>query len=138
MVCPKNVLLIDDDEDDYKFFEIALNKVCESAELRYESSGNRALNSLMTDSYDLDIIFMDWIFPDCNGKELIINVRKMEPYSNVPIVIISDAIADVVLQEVSDLSSIVFVSKPSLMSDFVEKLKYIFSLEFKHLQNVNI
>ncbi|WP_205511514.1 response regulator [Longitalea arenae] len=139
MKYPKNVLLIEDDEDDRDLFRAALKECCGAVDVKYESSGKSATNLLMDDRFvSPEIIFMDWVIPDYSGKDFLNLLRKTERFSNVPVVIISDAIPEVVMKEVKDLTGIIFLSKPSVMADFVNKLKYIFTLDFEHFKNINI
>ena len=71
----KNILLVDDEEPIRKMIRAVLGE--DSYSFIEASNGAKALEILETQSFDL--IITDVIMPDCDGIELVLNVRKKLP-----------------------------------------------------------
>src|SRR5690349_12555192 len=89
MTFPKKVFLIDDDDEEYEIFNSALNECNADIQLIYEKNAYTALDRMAANSTDAiaEMIFLDWRMPKVSGKEVLISIRKLPLYSQVPIII---------------------------------------------------
>lgn len=88
---PKHlVLYADDDPDDIEFVETAFSAATENVELVTAYNGRDALAYLKKlNSFDPDpcLIILDVNMPGMNGKETLVNIRQLERFHKVPIVL---------------------------------------------------
>jgi len=125
------IILIDDDEDDLFFFTDAIKcmhpqPVCETA-----MNGKAALNNLQKSTVLPDMIFLDLNMPLMNGFEFLINIKKDNRLSEIPVGIYSTSsiISDIALSK--KLGANFYLTKPNDMQMLRKKLQEIFSADFK-------
>lgn len=84
----KNILQIDDDDDDCEFFHQALSSISEAD---YTSLHNpiEALHRLTAREINPDIIFLDINMPLMNGIEFLFEIKKRDIIKNIPVIIFS-------------------------------------------------
>lgn len=84
------VLYADDDKDDIKFVEEAFSENILNVELVTVEDGQKAIDYLKRLSV-LDpnpcLIILDVNMPKLNGKEALVEIRRMERFRNTPIVL---------------------------------------------------
>ncbi|WP_247235649.1 response regulator [Telluribacter sp. SYSU D00476] len=121
-----NCLLIDDDVEDNFLFASALQEIAPSLVLEIEDSSVRALERLQQDdNYSPELIFLDLNMPVIDGKECLVELRKIERIKKVPIVIYSTSSYNKDITEVQQLGSTGYLVKPSGYKEIVAKLKEI-------------
>jgi two-component system response regulator HydG len=76
------ILIIDDDTDICQLLERFLKR--KGHETSYFTSGKKALVHLKDNTYD--IVFCDFRLPDTDGKELLINIKELNPKTQVIII----------------------------------------------------
>ena len=95
---PKHlVLYADDDPDDIEFVENAFSSATENVELITAYNGVDALNFLKSlDTFDPDpcLIILDVNMPGMNGKDTLVNIRQLDRFSKVPIVLFTTSSLD--------------------------------------------
>ena len=133
---PKKVLLIDDDDEEYEIFNSALNECSKGILLVYEKNANTALTWMANDNADTvaEMIFLDWRMPRISGKEVLIGIRKLPHYAQVPIIIFTGNLDPVYLNEAKELGATFLMQKPFDLSDLYYKLKYLFSLDWRYIK----
>ena len=91
MNAPKlNVLLADDDIDDYTFFRTALNELPVSTNLRAVKDGQQLMELLCDETYDLpNVLFLDINMPRKNGFECLSEIKGNERLKNLPVIMFS-------------------------------------------------
>ena len=128
-------LVIDDDQDDREFFEIAL----ESLNIPYlftgAENGIAALEILKSDIQLFDYIFLDLNMPLLNGKEFLEEVKNIPGTENIPIIIYSTSSYYKDIEETENLGATYFISKTtdldklaSMLSDIFQKKELPFLL----------
>lgn len=84
----KNILHIDDDQDDCDFFEQALKSISDAAYTAIHKP-TEALRRLASREIVPDIIFMDINMPYLSGTELLTEFRKREIIKDIPVIFLS-------------------------------------------------
>lgn len=118
--------LIDDDTDDQEIFLIALEGISETIKCKYANDGIKALEKLNLDkSFIPDYIFLDMNMPRMNGKECLVEIRKIDRLKQVPTFIYSTSVDPRMVEEVKDLGATDVIIKPTsikVLSDILENL----------------
>ncbi len=83
----RNILLVDDDEDDQVLFVDALNQIDNTFNCLIANNGLEALASLHTKRPTPDIIFLDLNMPKMNGYECLAEIRKQAQFKHIPVAI---------------------------------------------------
>jgi len=120
-------LLIDDDLDDQEIFCLAAQDVDESIECRCESDSIDAIEKLTVNaSLTPDCIFIDMNMPRMNGKQCLIEIKKIDRLKNIPIFMCSTSSDPRVIAETKQLGAVDFIVKPSTLSEFTRTLSQVF------------
>ncbi len=121
--------LIDDDEDDYEIFKMALDEIDPAIILHYSYNGVEALKKL-NGHHQLvpDFIFIDWNMPKMNGRQCLEEIKKNERLCNVPVYIYSTSSDPKAVEETRRLGASDFIVKPSSISTLVNILARIFHI----------
>lgn len=89
---PKHILLIDDDPDEFEFFQMAIDKMPGLCKCSYAITPDEAfkfLNRAMP-----DYIFLDMNMPAMNGLECLAKLREAQMVDNVPVYIYTTGYTD--------------------------------------------
>ena len=122
----RKVLLVDDDAE---LVEL-MNKVLEEDgrfEVRIASNGFDA--GMMVKEYRPDMIVLDVMLPDINGKEVCHRVRADPTLEDVRILCISGMIEEDKVQELRLSGADDFMSKPFVIDDLIERMCQLLELE---------
>lgn len=119
----RNILLIDDDEDDHEIFLAALEIVSPSSVCTTLSNAGEALQKLNAKHIVADLIFLDLNMPPINGKELLKKIKNTEETKNIPVIILSTSSHPATIRETKDLGAFTFITKPNKFDDLVIILK---------------
>ena len=119
----KTIMIIDDDEDDRDFFCLAVRKVNRNIQVLCTKSGDEALDLLNNKEAVLpDYIFLDLRMPKMDGKQTLVELRKLEKLTSTPIVIYSTTRSNQEETEVKQLGAQYFLTKPYRFNDLVERI----------------
>jgi DNA-binding response OmpR family regulator len=118
----KTCLLIDDDEDDREIFQIALEQVSADLHCVTLKNGVDAVKMLSDKIVSPDFIFLDINMPLMNGKECLMEIRKLTHLKTVPVFMYttSTEIRDKEIFLGSGASDI--LTKPAKISELVKIL----------------
>ncbi len=88
---PLKILLIEDDNDDIELMEDALQDVKVSYSLHVIKDGGLVAGYLETCKGDTipDIIVMDLNLPKVHGREILLYVKLLDDFKNLPLVILT-------------------------------------------------
>ena len=85
-----NVLLADDDLDDYTFFKTALDELPLSTNLKAVQDGQQLMDLLSDETYDLpNVLFLDINMPRKNGFECLYEIKRSERLKDLPVIMFS-------------------------------------------------
>ena len=119
----KQILLIDDDEDEREFFSLAITKVQGIGKCVYANSaeqGMRFINTILP-----DVIFLDINMPKINGFECLTAIRKMENFKKVPVILYSTGCNEIIRKQALTLGATDCISKSDSINHLAETLQKI-------------
>ena len=128
---PKNILLVDDDEDDQTLFVDALNQIDNSFRCDVANSGQEAMLSLRTKAPTPDIIFLDLNMPKMNGYECLAEIKSEAKFKHIPVVIYSTVTMQSENERTQLMEAEHFFTKPNDFSVLVKELSSILQAELK-------
>jgi len=107
----KNVLLIDDDEDDQLIYTDAINEVSSELTCISVQNGLEALKLLRTVSELPAIIFLDLNMPLMNGFDFLGKIKKDDNFRHIPVVILTTSDSPVDKKIARNLGAAKFITK---------------------------
>ena len=118
----KNVVYIEDDEDDIKFFKLGFDRSKTPVKLHVVRTQTELEHFVNTTSHLPDLIVMDLKLGTMNGLELTYKFRQGLAFSDAPIVILtsSDRLSDVKTAYKNGASA--YVQKPTELSVMFEMI----------------
>ena len=130
----KTLFIIDDDEDDQLFLNEAMKDLKIPFECYYANNGEAALKQLKEEIIPVpDFIFLDLNMPKLNGKECLIEIKKLPKYSTVPLIIYTTSSNHKDKQEIMQLGAHYFLTKPTRISELCNCLLNVFSMDWQHV-----
>jgi DNA-binding response OmpR family regulator len=118
--------LIDDDDDDQEIFSLALNNIDEAINCVMANDGIDALNKLsLDDNFTPDFIFLDLNMVRMNGRECLIEIKKIERLQEVPIIIYSTSSEQKDISETKLLGAADYIIKPPSMTQLEKRLEQV-------------
>jgi len=108
----KNILLIDDDEDDRELFLSAVSELSSDVACTAMSSAKDALEKLKSGEIAPELIFLDLNMPVMNGQQFLAAVKQEPGLSRLPVVIFSTSSNTDIVYQTRDLGSQGFITKP--------------------------
>lgn len=126
---PTNILVAEDDEDDFLIFSIAIKETSFTYVLKRAENGEILLK-LLNDELP-DILFLDLLMPCTDGKQCLREIRSNKKYDSLPIIVYSS---------LNDLENVeycyregsnLYVIKPNSVGDLKSILERILSIDWK-------
>jgi len=118
--------LIDDDDDDQEIFSLALNNIDEAINCVMANDGIDALNKLsLDDNFTPDFIFLDLNMVRMNGRECLIQIKKIQRLQEVPIIIYSTSSEQKDISETKLLGAADYIIKPPSMTQLEKRLEQV-------------
>lgn len=108
----KTVFLIDDDCDDREIFEESLYSLNLNLNFVDAKNGAEALKKLQQPDFKKpDLIFLDLNMPIMDGRQFLVEVKKNEKYSDIPVIIYSTSSNDVDKKFAEEHKAAMFMTK---------------------------
>ncbi len=126
----KHIILAEDDEDDAQFFEDALHSVPDSPALIRAKDGVELTGLLQELDKLPDLIFMDLNMPRKNGTQCLREIRNLEEFKNLPVVVLSTSNSEDVINAVYQSGANLYVEKPSDMQSWKNAIAKVLSLDW--------
>ena len=115
--------LIDDDPDDQEFFGLALEDIGNNIRYVKADDGLHALEILKADKNFLpDFIFLDLNMPRLNGKDCLIEIKKMPHLKDIPVYIYTTSMNENDKIETAKYGAEGFITKPFQFEHLVKIL----------------
>ncbi len=128
MKTKKRILLVDDDADDQLYFLDAISEISPDLECRVANNGVEALIKIQVPP-PFDVIFLDLNMPIMNGFECLSNLKLLDNYRDIPVVIFTTSKNSQDIQRTKELGASLYFTKPTSFSMLCSKLKKIFEIE---------
>jgi CheY-like chemotaxis protein len=106
-------LLIDDDPDDRDIFLLTLEKVDKPIKCLTAKDGIEAMEKLKNGTYKPDCILLDLNMPLMDGMKCLVEIKKIDFLSRVPVFIYSTSSAPKFKEELKQHGAIDYIVKPS-------------------------
>lgn len=119
----KNILLIDDDEDDREIFQSAVKEISDQVACQTFSNAAEALNQLTLKHIAPELIFLDLNMPVMNGQQFLVEIKKNDYLKDIPIIIFSTSSHPAAIQITKELGAYDFITKPDNFNNLVNILK---------------
>jgi CheY-like chemotaxis protein len=123
-----NIVLAEDDIDDQNIFQIALEEIDTSVQVRFVANGKELLQLLQ--NHEPDIIFLDLEMPYKNGLECLVDIRSNPQLADIPVIVFSSTTKPANIQTAYEMGAHLFFIKPPIYSDYLSSIKAIFKLNW--------
>jgi len=123
----RQILLIDDDEDDQEIFLSAVSQISDAVTCVTFDNASVALQKITAKEIIADVIFLDLNMPVMNGQQFLTQFKKNEELSKIPIIIFSTSSHSGTIQLMKDLGADGFITKPGRFDELVNLLKPLLS-----------
>jgi CheY-like chemotaxis protein len=123
----QSILLIDDNDDDCRFFADTLKRLYPSIQLTRAEDGRHGLDTLKEMGTAPDLIFLDINMPRMNGWECLAELKGREDYAEIPVVMFTTSSFKAETEKARNLGAKLFVTKPFDYSGFKNVLEYVIS-----------
>ena len=122
----RKILVVDDNQDLVDLLVSALE-----ADGRFETKfANNGFDAGMTvQEYKPDLIILDVMLPDINGKDVCVRVRNDKSLSDVKIVCVSGEVERDRVGELKQAGANEFVSKPFVVEDLIKLISRMLEIE---------
>ncbi|HTM92339.1 MAG TPA: response regulator [Flavisolibacter sp.] len=125
----KDVLVAEDDLDDFYHFELAVKDVSVPVSLRHATDGDVLFKKLKEAIPDL--LFLDIEMPCKNGIACILEIRKDPTYNYMPVIMLTSHNHDKHIEQSYQNGANYYLLKPSTVKALRDKLEMIFSRQWK-------
>lgn len=126
----KTFFIVDDDTDDQEIFAAALNELDDSINCVAVDNCEDAIQMLKKTDELPDFIFLDLNMPRINGRQCLVEVRKLARLKHVPVIIYSTSSSKKDIDETAQLGADMFLTKPSKFNDLCNALNNVISLDW--------
>ncbi len=119
----RNVLLIDDDEDDQEIFLSALQSVATQVHCQTATGGHEALKKLVDGTVKPDLILLDLNMPRMNGTQFLQELKRADNLQRIPVIIMSTSANPATIEQTRQLGAIDFMTKPDSFAELTSMLQ---------------
>lgn len=126
----KDVLVAEDDMDDFLQFELAVKEITTSIYLRHAPDGELLFQQLKQAIPDL--LFLDIEMPCKSGIDCILEIRRDPRYNYMPVIMFTSHDRQAYINQSYENGANYFLLKPSTVNALRQKLEMIFSRQWKH------
>lgn len=123
-------MLVDDDTDDQLFFVDAINELSPDIDCIIANNGLEAINQLEKIQQPPSLIFIDLNMPFMNGFECIAELKKMNQFKEIPIIIFTTSNHTIDMERSTAMGAKVYFTKPSDFIVLRNKLHEILETDF--------
>jgi excisionase family DNA binding protein len=122
----RKVLIVDDDEE---LVELISDVLARDGRFEVRSANNGFDAGMVVREYRPDLIVLDIMLPDINGKEVCIRVRNDKSMSDVRIICISGMVEEDKVGELREAGADDFMHKPFEVEKLIERMCQLLDIE---------
>lgn len=127
-----SILMAEDDEDDRLFFTEALREICSQTKLAIANDGNEFIRLFNQHRLiSIDLIILDINMPGINGLECLELIRKDETMKEVPVIIMSTASEQAIIDLAYRKGATRYFVKPDSLEGLKRAVKQILTTDWK-------
>ena len=123
-MCKKNILLIDDDDDELEIFTAALEDLKISYNCSLARNAQQAM--VMLENSVPDLIFLDVNMPGKGGMRCLRDIRERDALKKVPVIIYTTCHHEQGDKNAMNSGAAAYVRKPSSIKSLTGILKQVF------------
>ncbi|MEP3479300.1 MAG: response regulator [Fuerstiella sp.] len=122
----RKALIVDDDEE---LVELIFDSLEADGRFETRTANNGFDAGMMVKEYHPDIIVLDVMLPDINGKEVCTRVRSDSTLDDVRIICISGMVEQDKIQDLKDSGADQFLQKPFEVDQLIERICRLLDIE---------
>ncbi len=119
----RELLYIDDDEDDQELFTMAVSEMNDQIKCISSLDACEALKKLENREWEPDIIFIDLNMPVMTGQQFLQEAGKINILDKIPVVVLSTSSNPVTIKTLKCMGARDFLTKPDSYSELIQILK---------------
>lgn len=123
----KNILLIDDDEEDQEIFLSVVEQVSAEVDCTCFNDATDALSNLLDQKITPDVIFLDLNMPVMNGRQFLERIKQNKTLANIPVIIFTTSSDAGTKKAMQHLGAHDFITKPGDFNLLVRILQPLLS-----------
>ena len=124
----RDVIVAEDDHDDYLFFETAIKESAIPVIIRHAENGD-VLFVLLKEKIP-QLLFLDIHMPCKDGISCIKEIRKLKEYDNMPVIMFTSDIYHKTIEDCYRNGANFYMVKPDTFSKLADSLRKVFSLDW--------
>lgn len=118
---PKNILLIDDDDDELEIFNMALKTLPSEFHCRLVRTARAALE--IAKQARTDFVFIDYNMPKINGLEALATLKKTNEFRDARFILYSNFMDESMIKNAIESGAYACIRKPDKTSTLAVKLR---------------
>jgi len=122
----RKILIVDDDEE---LTELIVDVLARDGRFEIRSVNNGFDAGMMVRDYRPDLIVLDVMLPDINGREVCQRVRNEKSMDDVKIICISGMVEEDKIDELKDAGADDFMHKPFEVEKLIERICQLLGIE---------
>ena len=128
----KQIILAEDDEDDFLLFQEAVTGYQETIRLNWVKDGVELMNKLSLDKAEFpDMIFLDINMPRKNGFECLTEIRENKVLKHLPVIIFSTSSDKALVRWMYNAGANLYLCKPNDFRNLKRSIHQVISLDWK-------
>jgi len=128
----RNVLLAEDDDDDYELFVEVVKDLSLKIFLTRAENGDVLMRILHEKVPDM--LFLDIMMPCKNGKDCLLEIRAHKKFDNLPIIVYTSLRDFETIEFCYRRGTNLFVHKPYSYAELVGVIEQIFSINWREMR----
>lgn len=129
-------MYIDDDAEDREFFKEAVKDIDPTLMCYMAQDGREGLNDLSEMIVMPDFIFVDVNMPIMNGRQFLIEIKKVPRLRSIPLIMYSTTSHCDEIQEFLKLGAYKVLVKPNSLSKIQALVKSVLSAQLSHSERI--
>lgn len=135
-----HILIVDDVSDN---IQVAMNILQEDGyEFSFADNGNKALNILLDESSDFDLILLDIMMPGMDGYEICRRLKTVPQWQDVPVIFLTGKVDAESIAKGFEAGCVDYITKPFHANELLARVKnhihlYHANIFLKH-QNISL
>jgi CheY-like chemotaxis protein len=119
----RQLLYVDDDEDDQELFQMAVAEIDDGIECISAFDATTAWRKLMDSEWKPNLIFLDLNMPVIDGWEFLKRIRRRNDFNDIEVIVLSTSSNPSIIQSLKEMGARDFITKPGSYPELVNLLQ---------------